>query len=199
MRIQKDNIVIRSATIDDAIQLNTWWNDGKVMEHAGFPNGLGETIEDTIDNIKNRKDKLNQLCIIEIDGKPVGELSYRIKADKAYPGWKICDFNYQNQGYGTKIIMILLEFLFTDGDINSTFSVNKIILDTMLENKRAQHVYEAKIGAKKIGLRENTWQDQVGNWRSAVDYEITREAFFNLFTNYQAENLNIINSNNPIT
>ena len=77
MRIQKDNIVIRSATIDDAIQLNTWWNDGKVMEHAGFPNGLGETIEDTIDNIKNRKDKLNQLCIIEIDGKPVGELSYR--------------------------------------------------------------------------------------------------------------------------
>ncbi len=199
MRIQKDNIVIRSATIDDAIQLNTWWNDGKVMEHAGFPNGLGETIEDTIDNIKNRKDKLNQLCIIEIDGKPVGELSYRIKADKAYPGWKICDFNYQNQGYGTKIIMILLEFLFTDGDINSTFSVNKIILDTMLENKRAQHVYEAKIGAKKIGIRENTWQDQVGNWRSAVDYEITREAFFNLFTNYQAENLNIINSNNPIT
>ena len=199
MRIQKDNIVIRSATIDDAIQLNTWWNDGKVMEHAGFPNGLGETIEDTIDNIKNRKDKLNQLCIIEIDGKPVGELSYRIKADKAYPGWKICDFNYQNQGYGTKIIMILLEFLFTDGDINSTFSVNKIILDTMLENKRAQHVYEAKIGAKKIGIRENTWQDQVGNWRSAVDYEITREAFFDLFTNYQAENLNIINSNNPIT
>ena len=199
MRIQKDNIVIRSATIDDAIQLNKWWNDGKVMEHAGFPNGLGETIEDTIDNIKNRKDKLNQLCIIEIDGKPVGELSYRIKEDKAYPGWKICDFNYQNQGYGTKIIMILLEFLFTDGDINSTFSVNKIILDTMLENKRAQHVYEAKIGAKKIGIRENTWQDQVGNWRSAVDYEITREAFFNLFTNYQAENLNIINSNNSIT
>ena len=199
MRIQKENIVIRSATIDDAIQLNKWWNDGKIMEHAGFPNGLGETIEDTIENIKSRENKLNQLCIIEIDGKPVGELSYRIKGDKAYPGWKICDFNYQNQGYGTKIIMILLEFLFTDGDINSTFSVNKIILDTMLENKRAQHVYEAKIGAKKIGIRENTWQDQVGNWRSAVDYEITREAFFDLFTNYQAENLNIINSNNPIT
>ena len=199
MRIQKENIVIRSATIDDAIQLNKWWNDGKIMEHAGFPNGLGETIEDTIENIKSRENKLNQLCIIEIDGKPVGELSYRIKGDKAYPGWKICDFNYQNQGYGTKIIMMLLKFLFTDEDINSRFSVNKIILDTMLENKRAQHVYEAKIGAKKIGIRENTWQDQVGNWRSAVDYEITREAFFDLFTNYQAENLNIINSNNPIT
>ena len=69
MRIQKDNIVIRSATIDDAIQLNKWWNDGKVMEHAGFPNGLGESLEDTIENIKSRNDELRQLCIIEIDGK----------------------------------------------------------------------------------------------------------------------------------
>jgi len=35
MRIEKDNIVIRSATIDDAIQLNKWWNDGKVKAHIG--------------------------------------------------------------------------------------------------------------------------------------------------------------------
>ena len=69
MRIQKDNIVIRSATIDDAIQLNKWWNDGRVMEHAGFPNGLGESLEDTIENIKSRNDELRQLCIIEIDGR----------------------------------------------------------------------------------------------------------------------------------
>lgn len=56
MRIQRDNIVIRSATIDDAIQLNKWWNDGKVMGHAGFPNGLGQSLEDTIEKIKNRQD-----------------------------------------------------------------------------------------------------------------------------------------------
>lgn len=36
MRIEKDNIVIRSANVDDDIQLNKWWNDGKVMEHSGF-------------------------------------------------------------------------------------------------------------------------------------------------------------------
>ena len=41
MRIQKDNILIRTATVDDAVQLNKWWNDGRVMEHAGFPYGLG--------------------------------------------------------------------------------------------------------------------------------------------------------------
>ncbi len=63
MRIEKDNIVIRSATVDDAIQLNKWWNDGKVMEHAGFPNGLGESLEDTIENIQSKNDELRQLCI----------------------------------------------------------------------------------------------------------------------------------------
>lgn len=179
MRIEKENIVIRSATVDDGNQLNHWWNDGKVMEHAGFPNGLGESLEDTIKNIKNREGKLSQLCIIEIDNKPVGELSYSIKDDNAaYPGWKICDFNYQNQGYGPKIIKMLLEFLFVDEAINSRFPIDKIIWDTMLENKRAQYVYETKIGAKKIGVKENVWTDQLGNLRSSVDYKITRKEFF---------------------
>lgn len=45
MRIEKENIVIRSATVDDAKQLNQWWNDGAVMEHAGFPNGIGSLLK----------------------------------------------------------------------------------------------------------------------------------------------------------
>ncbi|WMM26799.1 GNAT family N-acetyltransferase [Tissierella sp. MB52-C2] len=198
MRIEKDNIVIRSATIDDAIQLNEWWNDGRVMEHAGFPNGIGESLDDTIANIRSREGKLSQLCIIEIIGKPVGELSYSIRGDgAAYPGWKICDFNYQNQGYGPKIIMMLLEFIFTDEDINSKFPIEKIIWDTTLENERAQYVYENKIGARKIGIQENAWQDQLGNWRSAVDYQISKEDFFNGFvSSYQVKNRNICKSIN---
>ena len=180
MRIQKDNIVIRSANMNDAIQLNKWWNDGNVMEHAGFPNGLGESLEDTMDSIKSWEGKLSQLCLIEIDGKPVGELSYRIKGDNAaYPGWKICDFSYQNQGYGPKIIMMLFEFLFTDEAINSKFPIEKIVWDTMLENKRAQYVYEDKIGARKIGERIDCWKDQTGKLRTAVDYELSKEDFFN--------------------
>lgn len=181
MRIEKDNIIIRSATIDDAVQLNEWWNDGKVMEHAGFPNGLGETLEDTINNISHQGEKLNQLCIIEINGKPIGELSYRIKNDRvASTGWKICDFNYLNQGYGPKIIMMLFEFLFTDESFNSNFPIDKIVWDTMLENKRAQYVYEHKIRARKTGLQQKSWQDPLGNWRSTVDYEINKEDFLHI-------------------
>ncbi|GFN37081.1 hypothetical protein [Tepidimicrobium xylanilyticum] len=55
---------------------------------------MGESLEDTIENIKSWGGELGQLCIIEIDGKPIGELSYSIEGDTAYPGWKICDFNY---------------------------------------------------------------------------------------------------------
>lgn len=180
MRIEKDNIVIRSASVDDAIQLNKWWNDGEIMEHAGFPKGLGQSLEETINGIKDWEGRLGQLCIIEIDGKPVGELSYRIKGDGAtYPGWKICDFAYQNRGYGPKIIKILFEFLFTDENINSKFPIDKIIWDTMLENKRAQYVYEEKIRARKIGIKENSFKDQLGNWRGSVDYEISRGEFLN--------------------
>jgi|SRR5690554_4249346 len=179
MKIEKDNIVIRSANVDDAIQLNKWWNDGEVMEHAGFPKGLGQSLEETIGAIRNWEGKLSQLCIIEIDGKVVGELSYKIKGDgAAYSGWKICDFDYQNQGYGPQIIKLLFEFLFTDENINSIFPIDRIKWNTMLENKRAQYVYEHKIQARKIGIKENSWQDQLGRLRSSVDYEITRDGFF---------------------
>lgn len=76
MRIEKDNIVIRSANLKDAEILNHWWNDGSVMEHAGFPNGLGQSMEETIECVKRNEGHISQLCIIEIDGKPVGELNY---------------------------------------------------------------------------------------------------------------------------
>ena len=35
------NLTIRNATVDDAAILADWWNDGTIMAHAGFPDGLG--------------------------------------------------------------------------------------------------------------------------------------------------------------
>ena len=158
MRIEKDNIVIRSANLKDAEILNRWWNDGSVMEHAGFPNGLGQSMEETIECVKSNEGRISQLCIIEIYGKPVGELSYSIT--------------------GNDTGSTLFDFIFTDEKINSVCKVNKIEWDTMLENKRAQHVYENKIKAVKKDVLENNWKDQLGNWRTAVVYEISREKFY---------------------
>ncbi len=179
MRIENENIVIRSARQEDAAQLNRWWNDGRVMAHAGFPRGLGQSIEETRESLRQWEGKLDQVCIIEIDGKAVGELSYRLKGDgAAYPGWKLCDSDYQNQGYGPKIIKMLFHFLFTDERIKTESPVDRIVWDTMLENKRAQHVYEEKLKAKRTGIKKDLWRDQAGKWRSAVFYEMSREAFF---------------------
>ena len=52
MQIQYKELTIRTATINDAEQLCTWWNDGSVMAHAGFPNGLGTTTEIVAKQIK---------------------------------------------------------------------------------------------------------------------------------------------------
>ena len=180
MRIEKDDIVIRSAKASDAEIIKAWWNDGSVMEHAGFPLGLGTTTKEVLDRIAVNKESIGKLCIIEIDGKAVGELNYKIKEDIAYPGWKICEKDYQNKGYGTRIILMLFDFIFKDKKLNSLDAINCIRWDTMLENARAQHVYESKIGAVKTEVVENAWKDQMGVWRTAVNYEITREAFYTL-------------------
>ncbi len=75
---------------------------------------------------------------------------------------------------------MLFDFLFTDKKINSPHELERIVWDTMLENTRAQHVYEHKIRATKTKIVENAWQDQTGTWRTAVYYEITRETFYAL-------------------
>lgn len=179
MRIAKGGIVIRSAQLEDAPVLNAWWNDGAVMAHAGFPNGLGEPLEDTLRAIQRNADGLSQRCMIEVDGRPVGELSYGIKPEGVVePGWKICDPAYQNRGYGTNVILMLLDFLFSNPAINAPCPVRRICWDTMLENARAQHVYEAKIGARKVGLRRDAWRDQLGRLRTSVLYEMTREEYY---------------------
>jgi RimJ/RimL family protein N-acetyltransferase len=53
---------------------------------------------------------------------------------------------------------------------------DKIILDTNLKNKRAQYVYE-KLGFKKTGQNLNSWKDQLGEFQSSVDYELSKEDF----------------------
>lgn len=50
-KIQYENLTIRQAEVADAKQLAAWWNDGAVMAHAGFPNGLGTTEEEIIEGL----------------------------------------------------------------------------------------------------------------------------------------------------
>lgn len=87
-------------------------------------------------------------------------------------GIKICDFTKQEKGYGKIVLGMMISSLFND------FEYRKIILDTNLNNRRAQHVYEPP-GFRKLQVRTNSWRDQLGNPQSAVDYELIPEDFVN--------------------
>ena len=169
MELQHGNILLRDATKADAKQLAEWWNDGAIMAHAGFPNGLGTTEEEVAEDIGAGA------LIIEEAGKPIGEANYRIVDDKvAKIGIKICVFDCQNRGIGKIVLSMLIRYLFDNG-------FNKIVLDTNLENKRAQRVYES-LGFRKVRVNIDSWTDQVGNLQSSVDYELLETDFIDYAT-----------------
>lgn len=169
--LKHKDIVIRNATAADAVILETWWNDGTIMAHAGFPNGTGQTAEEIAEKIRTDADKVHRRMIIELAGNPIGETNYNhLREGVAEIGIKICDFSKQNKGYGKIILSMLILYLFDE------LGYEKIVLDTNLRNKRAQHVYE-QLGFRKVRVRENSWRNQLGELQSAVDYELAQDEF----------------------
>ncbi len=167
MLTENKELKIRNAEESDAGILAEWWNDGKVMAHAGFPNGLGTTPKEVAAKIRTDSDNTGRRLIIELDGLPIGEMSYRrTDGNSAEIGIKICDFSKQEKGYGKRLLSMLIKELF-----KMDFEVIK--LDTNLNNKRAQHVYE-ELGFKKFRINIDAWTDQLGVPQSTVDYELRK-------------------------
>ena len=164
MYIQYDTLLIRDAVTADAQQLTAWWNDGAVMAHAGFPLGLGTTVEKVIAGLGNGR------LVLEENERLIGEACYRkVGEGIAEIGIKICETDCQNRGLGRVILSMLISWLFAQ-------SFEKIVLDTNLTNLRAQHVYES-LGFRKLRINYDSWTDQLGNKQSAVDYELTEDNF----------------------
>ena len=172
MLLKFENLKIRNATVNDAHLRGKWWNDGTVMAHAGFPNGTGETVEQISESLKHDTDEDRRL-IIELDEIPIGEMSYGVEEERTVGiGIKICDFSKHDKGYGKVLLSMLISSLFND------MGYNKIVLDTNMKNKRAQHVYE-ELGFKKVRVKMNSWKNQVGELQSSIDYELIQEEFVN--------------------
>ena len=163
MNIIYKDILIRNAEESDAAQLASWWNDGSVMAHAGFPNGVNTNEERIKEQIKNYTDQ-HRVLMIEYKGKTIGEMNYEFSDDRCEIGIKICDSTYQEKGLGRVILTLFIEELFKMG-------AKTIFLTTNLNNKRAQHVYE-KLGFKKIRIEYDSWTNQLGEKQSIVYYEL---------------------------
>ena len=179
MVIVSKNLTIRNATSDDASQLGVWWRDGTVMAHAGFPYGLSISDDEIKEDLASGSDEAGRVLIIEVDSRPIGEMNYRrIDNLTAEIGIKICDATQQEKGYGSILLSMLIDELFCN------YKYERIVLDTNLNNVRAQHVYE-KIGFRRVGIRNDCWKNQLGELQSAVDYEMYRYDYFFL-NNYEA-------------
>ncbi len=173
MNIQHKNIIIRNATQVDAGQLVKWWNDGKVMAHAGFPNGLNYKEKELSKDLEQDSDYTSRRLIIEYDKKVIGEANFKNLGDnKATIGINICNSTMQNKGIGKIAISMLLNELFTK------FNFNKILLDTNFENTRARFFYKS-IGFKEIEIKENYFQNQLGEWQTASFFELCKKDFIN--------------------
>lgn len=173
MYIQYKDILIRNVEESDCKQLADWWNDGNLMAHAGFPDGLGTTEEEVKEKVSNDSDDTIRRMVILYKDKLIGETNFTVCEDNRYEiGIKICDNSYQEKGLGKIVLSLLIEEYFKRG-------ASKVFLDTNLNNERAQHVYE-KLGFKKVATHLNAWKDQRGKLMSSCDYEMTPEDFINL-------------------
>lgn len=182
MKLEKGKLCIKNAEKEDCKQLVSWWNDGAVMAHAGFPNGLGTSEEKVQKQIAADNDDTRRHLVIWYDGNRIGEMSYANLGDSleetgedtienrtADIGIKICNPAFQEKGLGKIVLSMLIRELFSRG-------YTKIVLDTNLKNKRAQHVYE-RLEFQKVNVRMDAWTDQVGEKQSVIDYELTTEHF----------------------
>ena len=171
MYLTHGNITIRNALPKDAAQLCLWWNDGAVMAHAGFPLGLGTTAEKEARTLSLQTDETGRRHIIEYAGAPIGEMSYRNMGEGAAEiGIKICESSMQNKGLGKVILSLFIKGLF------ETMGFRRIVLDTNLNNLRAQHVYE-QLGFRKLRVNTDSWTDQLGRSQSSVDYVLYPQDF----------------------
>ena len=178
MNISLDGIRIRNAVFADCQQLADWWNDGTVMAHAGFPNGIGTTPDEVSGQIAHECDEKGRTLIIEYCGRSIGEMSYRNIGDHtAEIGIKICESDYQEKGLGRIILSLFIRELFSIG-------FTKIVLDTNLKNLRAQRVYEL-LGFQKIRINYDSWTDQLGELQSSIDYELSPEHFLDHAANHK--------------
>lgn len=108
---------------------------------------------------------------MEYDGKPIGEMNYRNLGNGiTETGIKICDFSKQEKGLGRILLSMLFHSLFHE------YHYKKIILNTNLNNTRAQHVYEL-IGFKQTKIAYDSWRNQNGELQSQVCYELTEHDF----------------------
>lgn len=163
MLLNLKQLEIKEANETDTQTLISWWANGDLMRHVGFPNGIQTNIKQLRTELikqslaTNTEPKRRFIIFKKDNHKAIGELAFN-HLDLHN---KSCEIDEQGKGYGEEALRGFITYLF------KTYKLHRIYLDTLLENKRAQQLYQ-KIGFKTIGIARDVWLDPQGNYRSAV-------------------------------
>lgn len=164
-------MMMRATTVEDAELLCQWYLQKDLMKHVGFPDGLDVGLENQQNKILNQKNDGKLLMLTLLDGTPIGECHYfNMQNTSCEIGIKICDLNYQGQGYGKEGLQLLLAHLF------GVMGIRTVFLDTIVENTRARNLYTS-VGFKETGINKDCWTDSTGMLRSTVLMTLTVDDF----------------------
>lgn len=175
--IYGERIMIRPLEEGDEETLYRWWNDGELMAHAGFPNGIlqsKETIRIKITSGKEdvfSKTRRFMICRQE-DFKPIGEVNYHdwdARNQKCEIGIKVCEKPEQGKGYGYDALFYFIDF------VMNHLNLNKIELTTMKDNLRAQKLYK-KLGFQPFGVSTDGYFDsRIGEFVDVIFMELLKK------------------------
>lgn len=172
-------VCIRQIEIEDIEIFCEWWNNGELMEHAGFPHGLltsREAIKQNLMRTIENSDVYPEgrrfiICRLD-DMKPIGEMNYLgwdRRNRSAEFGIKICEMDEQGKGYGEDALMHFIDYMFRH------LNLNRIHLSTMPDNQRAHSLYK-KIGFKFIGAERQAYFDsRTGKYTDVFLFDMLRE------------------------
>lgn len=175
--ISGQEVIIHEASVDDVDLLCEWWANPALMQSVGFPNGV-QTNKTRLRNtlieqnlLKSFQRKSCRYIVIDKESlNPIGELCFHdmdLLNKSCEIGIKICDLSYQGKGFGYDALKTFLIFLFYE------FDLNRIELTTLLENKRAQGLYQ-KIGFHEVGVKRQCWRDEQGEYHDVVVMDILK-------------------------
>ena len=164
-----DGLELRPASAQDAALLCRWWNDGSIMAHAGFPQGLGTTAREVAAQLQADASS-HRLLLLE-QSRPVGEAVWRTAGEPgtAEIGIKLCVPSARGRGLGTQYLHRLLRYLFGPGGFRL------VTLTTATENRRARHVYE-KLGFVQTAAFSFQTK-QMPQACEALEYRLKKETY----------------------
>ena len=169
-----DRIYLSPRNSEDVEKFTEWMNDFEITDYIGRSGSI-MSISGEKRYLENDDNPQGVFSIITLDeNKLIGSIGLKGVDDininrKATLGIFIGDKEYQNNGYGTEAIKLILEYGF------KYLNLHSVKLHVFSFNKRAKRCYE-KCGFKEVGKsRENVFIN--GKWYDTIIMDILENEF----------------------